>query len=45
MFDNIAMKGKRLIIQFVLQKQILQQLHSNHTGIEKMRLLAYELVY
>ena len=37
--DEIVMKCKRLIIPFQLQKQVLQQLHGNHIGIEKMRLL------
>ena len=45
MIDGIAMKGKRIIILSLLQKQILQQLHSNHMGIEKMRFLAHESVY
>ena len=35
--DGIEMKGKKIIIPFQLQKQTLQQLHSNHMGIEKMR--------
>ena len=43
--DGIAMKGKIIIISFQLQKQILQKLHSNHMGIEKMRLLVHESVY
>ena len=45
LIDYTAMKGKRIIIPFPLQKQILQQLHSNHMGIEKIRLLIYESVY
>ena len=39
MINGIAMKGKRITIPFVLQEQILEQIHSNHMGI-KMRLLA-----
>ena len=39
------MKDKRIIIAFQVQKQILQQLHSNHMGIGKMRLLFSETVY
>ena len=35
MIDSIAMKGKQVIIPFILQNQILEQLHSNHIGIEK----------
>ena len=45
MFDCIAMKGKRITIPFQLQKEILQQVHSSHMGIEKIRLLAHESVY
>ena len=39
------MKGKRIIIPFLMQKQILHQLHSNHMGIKKMLLLTHESVY
>ena len=45
MTDGIVMKGKRIIILFQLQKQILQHLNSNHMEIEKMRLLACKLKY
>ena len=45
MINGIAVKNKRIIIPFPLQKQILQQLHRNHMGIEKMRLLACYSVY
>ena len=34
MIGGIAMKGKRIIIPFILQGQILEQLPSNHIGIE-----------
>ena len=44
MIDDISMKGKRKTIHFLLQKQILQQLFSNHIGREKMRHLACESV-
>ena len=33
--NNISMKGKRITILSLLQGQILKQLQSNHTGIEK----------
>ena len=39
------MKGKLIIIPISLQVQILDQLHSKHTGIEKMWLLARDSVY
>ena len=38
MMDGIAMKGRKVKIPFLLQKQILQQLLSSHMGIEKTRL-------
>ena len=43
--DGIAMMGRRIIIPFLLQRQILEQLHSNHMGIENARLLVRESVY
>ena len=43
--DGMSMEVKRGIIPVQLQKQILQQLFSNHMGIEKTRLLACESVY
>ena len=39
------MKVKGIIIPCLLQRQILEQLYSNHMGIEKMRLLVREPVY
>ena len=45
MIDVIVMKSKRVIIPFQLQKQILQQLHNNHVGIEKMRLPVCKSIY
>ena len=41
MMESIAMKGNWIIIPFQLQKWILQQLHSNNIGIEKMRILVH----
>ena len=37
MIDGIVMKGKRIIIPFQFERHILQQLHNNHIGIEKIR--------
>ena len=39
MINSVAMKVKQIIIPFTLQKLILDYLHSNHMGIEKMQLL------
>ena len=43
--DGTALKVKHIIIPYFLWRQILQQLHSNHLGIEKTFLLAGESVY
>ena len=45
MIGDIMMKSKRVIISLQLQKWVLQQLHSNHMGTGKMRLLVCESVY
>ena len=45
MINGIAMKGKWIIIPYMLHKLIPQQLHSNHIGIEKVWLLVKESVY
>ena len=44
MIDGIALKGKCIILLYLLQKQILEQQYSNHMGIEKTCLLARQLV-
>ena len=45
MIDGIVMKGKWIIMPFVLQNQIPEQLHGSNMGIEKMRILVRESVY
>ena len=45
MINGTAMKGKRIIIPFMLWEQILEQLHSTHMGIEKIRCLARKSGY
>ena len=45
MIDGIAMKGERALIPAALQSETLEQLHSNHMGREKTRLLDRDLVY
>ena len=45
MINGMAMKNKHIIIPLALQKQILDQFHNNHIGIEKMQLLVRESVY
>ena len=43
--DGIVMKSKWISITFALQTQILDQLHSNHMGIEMMQLFTKESAY
>ena len=43
--DGIILKGKCIIIPNSLKEQVLIQLHTNHMGIEKTKLLARECVY
>ena len=45
MTDDITMKGKRIMISCLLQRQILQQLLSNHMSIGEMRFLVHESIY
>ena len=39
MINGTVMKGKCIILPCLLQKQIMEQLHSNHVGIEEICLL------
>ena len=39
------MKGRCIVIPKVLKAQVLDQLHINHIGIEKTKLLAWEFIY
>ena len=43
--DGITMKGRHVIIPEVLKAQMLDQLHINHMGIEKTKLLACKSIY
>ena len=43
--DGIILKGRHKVIPNSLRQQILEQLHTNHVGIEKTKLLAHESVY
>ena len=43
--DGIIIKGRHIVIPNSLKQQVLNQLHTNHMGIEKTKLLACELVY
>ena len=37
--DGVVMKDRHIIIPAVLRQQVLDQLHTNHMGIEKTKLL------
>ena len=43
--DGIIMKSRHVIIPEILKTQALDQLHINHMGIEKTKLLACESIY
>ena len=43
--DGIIMKGRHDIIPEILKTQAPDQLHINHLGIEKTKLLASESIY
>ena len=43
--DGIILKGRCIIMPNSLRQQVLDQLHRNHMGIEKTKLLACECVY
>ena len=42
--DSIVLKGRCIIIPNSVKQQVLDQLHMNHMGIEKMKLLACECI-
>ena len=43
--DGEVIKGRHIVIPEVLQQQTVQQLHINHMGIKKAKLLACKSVY
>ena len=43
--DSIMLKGMHIKIPNSLRQQVLSQLHLDHMGIEKMKLLAHKCVY
>ena len=43
--DSIVMKGRHIIIPKVLKQQALDQLHVNHMGIEKTKLLVCKSIH
>ena len=45
LIDGIILKGRHIVIPNSLKQQVLDQLHTNDMGIEKIKLLAHESVY
>ena len=45
MIAGVAMKGKWVIIPAILSPKTLDELHSNHMGIEKTSFLAKDSVH
>ena len=43
--NGVIIKGRHLVVPEVLQKPALQQLHVNHMGIEKPKLLVCSSIY
>ena len=43
--DGVILKGRYIVIPNVLQKQALEQLHINHMGMDKTKILVCESVY
>ena len=43
--DGLLMRGMRIVIPMVLQKEILDRLHTGHQGITKCRLRARQSVW
>ena len=43
--DGIILKGRYIVIPNSLKQQVFNQLHTNHMGIEKTKLLACKSVY
>ena len=42
---GILLTGRHIIMPNGLRQQVLNQLHTNHMGVEKTKLLAHESVY
>ena len=43
--DQVILKGRHTVILESLQRQVLEQLHVNHMGIEKTKLLVCQSIY
>ena len=43
--DRVVMKSRHIIIPAILKQHVLDQLHLNHVGIEKTKLLACKSIY
>ena len=45
LIDGVILKGRHIVIPEPLQRQVLEQLHVNHMGSKKTKLLANESLY
>ena len=43
--DGVVIKGRQILTPSSLKQQVLDQLHTNHMGIEKIKLLAWKSVH
>ena len=43
--DGVIVKGRCIVMWEAFQKQAFQQLHINHMGIKKTKLLVHESIY
>ena len=43
--DGVILKGRHMVIPDTLKKKALEQLHINHMGAEKTKLLPHKSIY
>lgn len=43
--DGVLFKGRQIVVPASMQRDILEQLHNGHQGVEKTRRLARDCVY
>ena len=43
--DRVMLKDRHIVIPGALPRQALEQLHVNHMGIEKTKLLAHKSIH
>ena len=45
LIDRVNLKGRYIVVPNTLQEQELEELHINHMGMEKTKLLVHESIY